>query len=73
MEIDEAIDEEIEVINLKDDFFPKGLTPLEDLFDSNNIPKKCKMEPLKSDIEECNMSFEEDPKLIKLLKSLPPN
>ena len=31
------------------------------------------MEPLKSDIEECNIGSEEDPKMIKLSKSLPPN
>jgi len=73
MEIDEAIDEESEVINLKDNFLPKELTPLEDLFVSNDVPKKPKMEPLKSNIEECNIDSEEDPKMIKLSKSLPPN
>ena len=31
------------------------------------------MEPLKSDIEECNIGSVEHPKLIKLSKSLPPN
>ena len=45
---------------------------MEDLFDSNDVPRKPKMEPLKSDIEECNISSEEDPKLIKISKSLPP-
>lgn len=72
MEIDEAIDEESKVINLKDNCFPKGLTPLEDLFDSNNVPKKPQMEPLELDIEECNIGSEEDPKMIKLSKSLSP-
>lgn len=67
------IDEEFEVINLKDNFLPKGLTPFEDLIDSNDVPKKPNMEPLKSDIEECNIGSEEDPKMIKLSKSLPPN
>ena len=61
-----------EVINLKDKFLPKGLTPLEDLFDSNDVPRKPKMEPLRSDIEECNIGTDENPKLIKLSKSLPP-
>ena len=28
----------------KNNFLPKGLTPLEDLFDSNDILKKLKME-----------------------------
>ena len=30
------------------------------------------MEPLKSDIKECNIGTDENPKLIKLSKSLPP-
>jgi len=71
MDIDEIIDDETKVINLKDNQLPKGLTPLEDLFDSNDIPKKPKMEPLKADIEECNIGTQENPKLIKLSKSLP--
>lgn len=73
MEIDEAIDKETKIINLKEFFLPKGLTPLEGLFDSNDIPKNLKMEPLKSDIEECNIGSKEHPKLIKLSESLPPN
>ncbi len=45
IEIDEIISEETEVINLKDNFLPKGLNPLEDLFDSNDVSRKPKMEP----------------------------
>lgn len=70
--IDEIISAETEVINLKDNFLPKGLTPLEYLFDSNDVPRKPKMEPLWSDIEECNVGTDGNPKLIKLPKSLPP-
>ena len=40
IDIDEIIEGEYEVINLKDNHLPKGLTPLEDLFDFNDIPKK---------------------------------
>ena len=43
------------MLELKDNILPKGLTPLEDLFDSNDVPKKPKMEPVKSDIEEYNI------------------
>jgi len=45
---------------------------LEDLFDSNDVPRKPKKELLKSDIEECNIGTKENPKLIKISKSLPP-
>ena len=72
IEIDEIISEETEVINLKDNFLPKGLIPLEDLFGSNDVPRKPKMEPSRYDIEECNIGTDENPKLIKLSKSLPP-
>jgi len=58
---------------LKENHFPKGLTPLEDLFDFNDIPKKPKMEPLKVDIEDYNIGIEEKPKIVKLSKSLPPD
>jgi len=51
---------------------PKGLTPLEDLFGSNDVTRKPKMELVRSDIEECNIGTSENPKLIKLSKSLPP-
>ena len=73
MDVDEIMEGESEVINLKGNHLPKGLTPLEDLFDSNDIPKKPKMEPLKADIEEYNLGTEENPKMIKLSKSLPPD
>ena len=55
IDIDEIIEGESEVIDLKGNHLPKGLTPLEDFFDSNDIPKKPKMQPLKADIEDCNI------------------
>jgi len=73
MDLDEINEEETKIIDLKDNHLPKGLTPLEDLFDSNDIPKKPKMEPLKVDIEEYNLGTEENPKMVKLSKSLPSN
>jgi len=51
---------------------PKGLTPLEDLFDFNNIPKEPQMEP-PEDIEYYNIGTKENPKMVKLSKSLPPD
>ena len=59
-------------MNLKHKIFPKGLAPLEDLFDSNDVSKKTKMEPLMSDIEECNIGTKENPRLIKISKVLSP-
>ena len=73
IEVDEIIEGESEIINLKDNHLPKGLTPLEDLFNFNDIPKKPKMEPLKADIEDYNIGTEENPKIVKLSKSFPPD
>jgi len=73
MDIDEIIEGESEVINLKDNHLPQGLTPLEDLFYFNDIPKKPKMEPLRADIEDYNLGTKDDPKIVKLYKYLHPN
>eukprot|EP00253_Pinus_taeda_P029729 PITA_29729 len=50
-----------------------GLTPLEDIFDSNDVPTKPKLQPLNTAIEECNIGTIEKPKIIKLSASLPPD
>jgi len=55
IDVDEIIGEESEVIDLKDNFLPTGLTPLEEIFDSNDIPRKPKMQPVNADIEDCNI------------------
>jgi len=55
MNLDEIAEAEAEVIELKDIFLPTGLTPLEDMFDSNDIPRKPKMQPLNAEIEKCNI------------------
>jgi len=47
VEIEEIMNDDPEIINLKNNFFPKGLVPLEDLFDSNDVARKPKMEPLR--------------------------
>ena len=46
VECNDAIGAECEVIDLKDNFLPIGLTPLEDIFDSNDISRKPKIQPL---------------------------
>jgi len=71
IEIEELINDESEVLNPKDNIVPKGLAPLEDLFYSNDVARKPKMDPLRSYIKECNIGTKEDPKLIKISKTLP--
>ena len=71
MHLEEIAETEAEIIDLKDNFLPAGLTPLEDIFDANDVPKKPKMQPLNATIEDCNIGTAENPKMIKLSKSLP--
>ena len=50
MHLEEIDKTEAEIIDLKDNFLPVGLTPLEDMFDANDVPKKPKMKPLNAAI-----------------------
>lgn len=65
--------ESSEVLQLKDNLLPKGLAPLEDLFDFNDVAKKPKIEPAGVGVEESNIGTIKSPKIVKLSKSLPPN
>ena len=49
---------------------PKGLAPLEELFDFNDVAKKPKLEPVETEVEECNIGSELKPMMIKLSKTL---
>jgi hypothetical protein len=65
-------DEDSDVFHLKNNVLPRGLVPLEDPFDFNDVVKKPKIEPTWREVEECNIGTEEKPKMIKLSKFLPP-
>jgi hypothetical protein len=65
-------EENSDFLQLKDNILPRGLVPLEELFDFNDVAKKPKIEPTGKDVEECNIGTDEEPKMIKLSKSLPP-
>jgi hypothetical protein len=63
---------EYDVLHLKSNVLPRGLVPLEDLFDFNDVAKKPKIEASGKEVEDCNIGTEEKPKMVKLSKSLPP-
>jgi ribonuclease HI len=44
-----------DVLQLKSNFLPRGLVPLEDLFDSNDVAKKPKIEAHGQYVEDCNI------------------
>ena len=71
MHFEEIAKIEAEIIDLKDNLLPVGLTPLEDIFDANDVPRKPKLQPINTEIEEHNIRTAENPKMIKLSKNLP--
>jgi hypothetical protein len=59
-------------LQLKNNFIPKGLVPLEQLFDRNDVPIKPTVCPKDDNVEECNIGTEQEPKFIKLSKEISP-
>ena len=57
---------------MKNNSIPKGLVPLEELFDTNDVAKNLKISPDNDGVEYYNIGFEDDPKVIKLSKDLDP-
>ena len=59
-----------DIIQLKSNSFPRGMVPLEDIFDSNDVAKSPRVTPRDDEVEECNIGTEADPKVIKISKNL---
>ena len=60
-----------EIIQLKNNSFPKGLVPLEELFEHNDVAKTPGVVPSETEVEDFNIGTTSDPKLIKISKNLP--
>ena len=61
-----------DIMQLKNNIIPKGLVPLEKLFDNNDVARSPKITANEGDVEDCNIGTQEDPKVIKLSKTLIP-
>ena len=59
---------ETDILHLKSNVLPRGLVPLEDLFDFNDVAKKPKIEASGQEVEDCNIGTEEKPRMVKLSK-----
>ena len=62
-----------DIIQLKSNFIPKGLIPLEKLLDQNDVDKNPAVQPNEDDIQDHNIGTEEHPSIIKLLKKFTTN
>jgi hypothetical protein len=60
-----------EIIQLKNNSFPKGLVPLEELFDHNDVAKTLRVVPSETEVEDLNIGTTSDPKYIKISRNLP--
>ena len=59
-----------DIIQLKSNSFPRGLVPLEDIFDNNDVAKSLRLAPRDDEVEECNIGTEKDPRVSKISKIL---
>jgi ribonuclease HI len=66
--LDKVVDRQI--IQLLSNHIPRGLVPLERLFDGNDVAVKGRVTGDDADMAECNIGTPEEPKLVKLSKSL---
>jgi hypothetical protein len=62
-----------DIIQLNNNIIPKGLVPLENLFDENDMANYSKITTNEDDVEDYNIGTEENQKMIKLLKMLSPD
>ena len=63
--------DQIDILQLKDNNVPKGLIPLEELFDQYDVVRKPTLVPTEKGVEDVNIGIAEKSKFIKLSKYLP--
>jgi ribonuclease HI len=59
------------IIELKTNHFPKGLVPLERLFDHNDVSKKYVIQTEEVEVVDCDISPDSNPRMVKLSRKLP--
>ncbi len=62
----------MDVLQLRDKVIPKGLMPLEELFDEDDVARKPSLLPTEKGAEDVNIGSAENPRMVKLSKALPP-
>ena len=58
--------------NLRVTIIPRGLVPLENIFDPNDVSKEPQLVPSYKDVEHVNIGTKSHPKIIKLSRKLSP-
>jgi hypothetical protein len=55
---------------LKNNQIPRGMIPLEMLFDHDDIPLNSTVRTQPKEVKDCNVGTNEDPKMVKISKHL---
>ena len=61
-----------EILQLKGNSIPRGLVPLDKIFNLNDLAREPKLVPNFEDVEEVNIETEENPRIIKIARTLSP-
>jgi hypothetical protein len=59
------------IVEFKTNHIPRGLVPLERLFDSHNVSREASIKNQEEEVMDCNIGTAENPKIVKLSKELP--
>jgi ribonuclease HI len=57
---------------LKSNQIPKGLIPLERLFNQNDMPLKSNFQPQPEEVEDYDIGTKEEPRIVKISRYIPP-
>lgn len=60
-----------EIIQLNTNSIPKGLVPLEELFENNDVTKIPGVKPNNEYVEDVNIGTEQYPKIVKIARKFP--
>ena len=58
------------IVQLKSNHIPRGLIPLENLFDQNDVVRDPKVKPTENVVEDKNIGTKENPRIVNLSKKL---
>ena len=73
--VEEIAEDEIaghKIIELKSNFIPKGLLPLERIFSKDDTPLKPVVQSSEENVVDCNIGTAEHPRMVKISKALTP-
>ena len=59
-----------EILQLRGNSIPRGLVPLEKLFDPNDVDREPQFVPSYEYVEDVNIGTEEQPNIIKIVRTL---